>query len=318
MRTVLLFLAVIIAAVFILVAWLFVGCAARVGSRVSLGALSSVPWSSPADSFLDTSLTSTHVANAPLVVKSPNGMITLRRAGTEVSVKAHIKATTPERAAAVSINAVRDGNTNSLTIDSTWPGGKPLSNEGVDFVVTLPDASNITLDSGNGMIAATGFDCPLTADTGNGRVEIVDHAGGLVVRSGNGKVVLSNIQGACEASSGNGDVEAQALHGSLKAASGNGHLDIALADDAAGPVNLATGNGRVELMVGKAFAGTLTASTGSGKIKVDVPGATLATNGGRKVWTMPGAGAGAASKIVTGNGKITVRVNDMTMPAGVR
>ncbi len=174
-----------------------------------------------------------HVAGSPLDVNTENGSITIIVAARgDVQIESRFAATTAERLAAASVEAVRkpDG---TLSVHAVWPDGKAIGSEECAFTITLPDAKGLTLKTSNGSIKSGTTSGTMNAQTSNGSVSIQNHSGEATVHTSNGSV------------------------------------EFALADDSSGPVGIRTSNGAVTLEVGKAFTGALSASTSNGKISYE-------------------------------------------------
>lgn len=145
----------------------------------------------------------------------------------------------------------------------------------VDVTVTVPAATEVVADTGDGDVRASNTSGVLSLDTGNGDVRLTQVVGTIQARTGNGDVV-----GAGLASS------------DLAVETGNG--DVALAwSSVPGKVRVTVGNGSVEILVpGGAHRYRVSATTG---------------NGSRRVTVAESADAPSSIVVQTGNGDLTVQ-----------
>jgi len=228
-----------------------------------------------------------HQAASPLVVKTGNGSITLVQGGsTEVAISAQVRARTQERLDAVQIVAQRltDG---TLNLSAAWPGGKPLSNEGCAFTVTIPDVSRINAETSNGRIEVQGLAGSADLSTSNGKIQTTNFPGEVVARTSNGSIELTDVTKA-------------------DADTSNGSISITLRADASGPVRADSSNGSITLRVGPGFNGDVIADTNNGGVSCDAPGATVVRKGRTSGQFNFGA-TGLTHTLDTSNGSILIQ-----------
>jgi hypothetical protein len=222
------------------------GCVIAVGSN---------NYSSDSRARLTKTITIPHEANTALNAATENGSIQLEKAlAGDVVITAEIRARSMERAEKTVIEAVRLAD-RTLSVRVIWPDGR-RSSEGASLTIQSPGFAAASVESSNGTIRVAGFAGRIEATTTNGAVSIGEHDGMAVVRSSNGRVTLDHVTGA--------DVTTS-----------NGEVDVALAPDANGPLNIATSNAPVVVEVG-GYSGHLTATTSNARVRVDAPGKSIA------------------------------------------
>lgn len=263
-------------------------------------------WAGPANFKATRDVSVEHVAQRPLHVETDNGGITVTQGGTDqVQVTAKVRARSQERLDAVQILAERDSE-GALLVHARWPDGKRLSNEGCEFIVSIPDASNLEADTSNGAIAVSGMTCPADLDTSNGGIDVSNHTGDIVAASSNGAIVMDRVTGEVNAQTSNGAIEVASVTGPVTADTNNGSIEVTLAAAAAGPVRLDTSNGNIVLRVGEAFTGKLAAETSNARIRVTTPRAQRTSGNGRDEGVWRFGADGKDSALETSNGGITV------------
>jgi len=165
-------------------------------------------------------------------------------------------------------------------------GRRGFSKDSATIVVRAANLDGIDVTTTNGGIDVGAFAGPARLETSNGSIKIHAHAGPIEARSSNGSIRASGVRAPILADTSNGGIE------------------ISLADDAEGEIELDTSNGNVTIELGKAWQGTVTADTSNGKI--DLSGGEVVTKQGVKVMTV-GDGSKAKATIDTSNGRVTVR-----------
>lgn len=235
-------------------------------------------------------LTFEDFSNQPLNVKTQNGSIDVTQwDGADVQIEAVIRSATEERAGISHPLAHRDEN--GLHIGVQWAEGERYGAEGCSFVVKVPSASMLDLNSSNGSITARGLACPVTADTSNASIVISDAVGAVNVDTSNGSVMLHNVSGPVEADTSNAQVS------------------VTLADGCTHPIFVHTSNGAIHLSVPDDYVGLVTASTSNGTVLASTHASSMSSHGSRnnQVIRLGGAGDDAQhSKISTSNASITV------------
>lgn len=227
-----------------------------------------------------------HQSSQALRVTGDNGEISISQStGSEVAIDATIKAQTQERADAVQVIAER-GARGELHVYAKWPDGKRRNNEGCSFVIAVPDASKLAINTSNGRITVTGLGGEADLRTSNGRIIAQNFSGKVNAESSNGAIELTNVLGA-------------------KADTSNGRIEVALKDGATGPVDLESSNGGITLRVASNFAGEVDCKTSNGGVHCDVAGAQTVSQRRSSATYKLGTG-GSTSTLRTSNGGIQV------------
>lgn len=160
-------------------------------------------------------------------------------------------------------------------------------------------------DSASIVIRAASLD-GIEVTTTNGSIAVGAFRGTARLSSSNGSITINDHAGPVDARSSNGAIRASGVHAPVNAETTNGRIQIALAPEAQGDIELETSNGSVSLELGESWQGTVTADTSNGKI--DLAGGEVAKKAGRKTMTV-GDGSRAAATIDTSNGRVTVRTS---------
>jgi Putative adhesin len=224
----------------------------------------------------------------PLRVKTRNGSVkVLRSTGSEATVIATIRASSPERLEAFIIDVSKETD-GTIVVRPTPPDGDWKHQEGVSLEIRIPGTTRVEIDAGNGAIHIVGLAGQAELTTSNGAIHVEDHDGDV------------------KATTSNGRIEAKDLNGQIQARTRNGAIDVGLADDATEPVELRTSNGAISLGVPPSFAGVVKAETSNGSIRIDAPEASVKKGRSSATITMPSPGA--TSTLETSNGRITLRV----------
>lgn len=245
----------------------------------------------------------------PVVVETQNGAINVHKSdGRHVTVTSNLRAKTLERRDLARIVTDRrlDG---TLFITVEWPGGRPLSNEGCSFEISLPSTASITATSRNGAITLASLAGPAKLDTSNGAISVSDHAGSVQAQTSNGSVTLRHVAGDALARTSNGRVEITGVDGRTTARTSNGAVKVQLSERSAGPVEIGTSNGAVDITLSKAFAGQLDLSTSNGSLNYKTGPAVRSISATKNHASLAIGDSPAASnsKISTSNGSIDLR-----------
>jgi hypothetical protein len=219
-----------------------------------------------------------------------NGAIDLAEAQRDdVLVRAHVRATSQERADAVQIVADTD-EPEWLEISVVWPTERK-SSEGVSFVIEAPGGRPVRASTGNGELVLTGFSGGAHLSTSNGAVTATGHDGAVRADTSNGAITIVGATGAVDAETSNGEVR------------------VELADHSAGPVELDSSNGAITLVVGPGFAGKISADTSNGAVNLSgEQGSVQQLSGERGSRTVQIGEGGAESRVETSNGQIHITV----------
>ena len=260
-------------------------------------------------------LTSAHVDGGSVVVNTSNGSIELIAdpSVSEVMITAHVtaadqtKSAAQARLAATKISVTRD-TSRVLTIQPVFPT-KPRGGDGASFVIRMPGADDVNIDTSNGAISVSGFSGKLIADTSNGPVTIDNHDGPAHVDTSNGAITVTNLNGEIWADTSNGPVELKGIAGKAYADTSNGNIVVVLKNDQSGPLTLDTSNGSIKASVGPAFAGTVSFDTSNGRVSVNDPSGRCSQKALKKTSGSIVVGdGGPASRIETSNGNVELTI----------
>ncbi len=227
------------------------------------------------------------VSGSPqLVVRSENGSISVRTAGTSIiQVTTTIK--NPSR---VEYQAVQKGNTVEVTADVKGGFNFFRRGGGAEVVVVVPESVDLDLETSNGRIEVEGVEVTTLASlrTSNGRVTLTDVAGDVKVKTSNGRINILDFIGQVDARTSNGSID---FSGTLWSDSEN---------------ELRTSNGSIDVTLVDTPGVEVDASTSNGKVRSQLP-ITISgeTRGNRLVGTI-GTG-GSSLEIHTSNGSIAIR-----------
>lgn len=197
----------------------------------------------------------------------------------------------------------------SLTITPRFPDKR--SGDGASFVVRLPDARGVTIDTSNGSVTVKNLAGTIGVDTSNGRIVLSDHDGPATLETSNGSINVANLSGSLFADTSNASVSATNVEGPATIDTSNAGVTLALADDQGGPLNVDTSNGNINITVGQGFNGRVVFDTSNGVLKiVDPSGRINARNVDRNDGSIELGSAGDAERSVvdTSNGNITFTV----------
>lgn len=256
-----------------------------------------------------------HQPATPLNVRTQNGSVEVEAApqDAKVVVTAIVRAKNEDRLAGTRVIAERD-NTGVVRVSVAWPDDKRLSNEGVSFEITTPDAKGVDIDTSNGSVRVAGLSGAANLESSNGRITVARHSGDVVAKTSNGRVDAERISGALNARSSNGSISARDIGGAVEADTSNGGVDVRLADSSPGPVRIDTSNGSVDVECGKGFTGSVVMSTSNASARFR-DGAGHTVRGKDRLEASVGGG-GPRSKISTSNGGIEVRVSNAAETSG--
>lgn len=263
--------------------------AALIGSTLAAGALSgcvivvggrghSHGWTSEDTIRERRTLTVDHIAGSNLDVATSDGSIEVRSAMVDfVEIEATVRSDSDARLNETEIIAER-GADDTLRLRVEWPGGVRKSWESCSFLVLVPDAGDLRLDSGDGAIKVFGVGERIHATTDDGSIELHDTLGPVTARTDDGSVTLrqSGPGAPIDLRTGDGSVRVEldpAFTGSLEASTGDGRVSASGLDAIASPVRLETVSSR-RLRLSTDDAGPAsTIRTGDGSVTITVRGA---------------------------------------------
>jgi hypothetical protein len=139
----------------------------------------------------------------------------------------------------------------------------------IDYDITLPRGSMITVATGSGDVEVQGVGTSLKAQSGSGNVHARGIKGAATLGTGSGDIEFQQAgPGDVKAETGSGNLHLHGLSGALKASTGSGEIEA----DGRPTTDwkLSTGSGSIHLAVGNAHF-NLDADTGSGSINVAQP-----------------------------------------------
>lgn len=133
-----------------------------------------------------------------------------------------------------------------------------------DLKITLPARGKVVVRNLVGAVKGGTLEGDLTVDTGSGNVALTGFSGNLYVDTGSGDVKLGSVRGETRVDTGSGDIDITELIGNGSLDTGSG--DVEVAKVAAGKLDIDTGSGNI--LVANGSAATLRGDTGSGDIEV--------------------------------------------------
>ena len=229
-----------------------------------------------------------HEAGGNLWVESSNGSVVIRGSDAEdVRVRARLRSGDLDRLDAMRVFAERDAE--GLRIGVDWPGGERQRNEGCDFTILIPDAAAVVVRTSNDEIS----------------LEWVGESADLVTSNDN--IVVRGVTGSVRAVTSNDGVRVYGSRGPVEIRTSNDGVRVEMAPSGEGPIDVVTSNDDVEIVVGPGFGGTLRASTSNGRVRVTGDGFRGAGDTGRSA-TLEFDLPGEASRVITSNGNVRVRV----------
>jgi DUF4097 and DUF4098 domain-containing protein YvlB len=250
------------------------------------------------------SLAATVTDAKSVIVSNENGSVELIHdpAATAMEITAAIRCTgdTEAKAAArvkaTKLTAMR-GADGRVTVGVDFPPREPAvtvvfvgtisaSDDSASIVIRAANLDGIEVATTNGSIEVGAFRGPAKLVTANGSIEVNDHAGPIEARSSNGAIRASGVLAP------------------VVAETSNGRIEVVLAPEAQGDIELETSNGSVSLELGEAWQGTVSADTSNGR--VELAGGEVVRTVGSTTMTI-GDATKAKATIDTSNGRITVR-----------
>jgi hypothetical protein len=257
-----------------------------------------------------------HVSGSALTIQTHNGGLEVLGSPDQSDVQIHATlvlraATEPEaqrRAAEASLKVERDAK-GRLHITPVFPEPRH-GGDGASIRVTLPDATNVTLEASNGPITVRGLGGLLMADTSNGPIDVSDHNGPAQIETSNGPVSVSNITGKLVVDTSNGPLDLENINGSVIADTSNGSITLSLLPEQRGPLHLDTSNGPIKVRVGSAFAGPVHLDTSNSRVTVNDPQKRVTENSlGKTGGSIVVGDGGEASRVDTSNASIVFTIS---------
>ncbi|BCL82360.1 DUF4097 domain-containing protein [Ktedonobacteria bacterium brp13] len=155
---------------------------------------------------------------------------------------------------------------NSVTIQTEGEGGIFFASNRIDLDVTIPAASNLTINDGSGNISLASVNGDVQAQTGSGSIEASNIQGATILKTSSGSIVASNINGQTSIESGSGSlsVDNSRLQGDSALHTGSGDINFTGSLDVNGTYRLESGSGNVNLTLPADSALLFIVQTGSG------------------------------------------------------
>ncbi|GAA1103786.1 DUF4097 family beta strand repeat-containing protein [Nocardiopsis metallicus] len=222
-----------------------------------------------------------------------------------------------------------DANGDRLEIDTGCSGFLFFSGCSVNYDITVPAGTEVTVETVSGRIAANGLEGDLNAQTISGDVQVGEHVGAVEAEAISGSIDLEDIEGSARAQSTSGRIVATGSGELLEASTTSGEIDAAGFD--AGEVRAESVSG--QLMLGGGFttleastvSGNVTVSTGtpfdlmqvetvSGSVEATVPDGTYdvtgeSVSGNRDFGVATAAGADSRIDVSTTSGRVRIDGN---------
>jgi hypothetical protein len=265
-----------------------------------------------------------HKPGSQVTVISRNGSVQLVADASRGDVRVEARMTcsgdtqvhADQRLAQANVEVSRD-TAHTLIVRPLFPGGE-RDGDGADFVLRLPDADGMTIETSNGRVVVESFRGSLKIDTSNASVTVNDHDGPATIETSNGSINVTNLRGELVADTSNASVTATGIAGPATIDSSNGSITLALTAEQPGPIVLDTSNASISVKVGPSFRGPVTLDTSNGSLRVAGGSANM------KILTMESShatldfGQGGASRVDTSNGDIEFDVMDEPPRTGSR
>lgn len=255
-----------------------------------------------------------------LVVRTSNGSVSIEkdpaRADVEIAATVTAAALTEAEAQArlKQIQVVVAKTTaQGLEISVQFPDER-RSNEGCSFVIRVPSANGVNVDTGNGSVSLKSLDGDAVVHTSNGGVSVADQGGTVQIDTSNGEIKVERAAAAIRAVTSNGNITIVDSMGKVDAGTSNGEVSLRVKDATAG-FTISTSNGGVTLSLPRLMNGTVRGTTSNGRLLAQALSSTNPirltdnTRDGGDFELVIGTG-GAESSLDTSNGNITLDLHD--------
>jgi hypothetical protein len=150
----------------------------------------------------------------------------------------------------------------TLEIETDCSGLPLFSSCSVDYEVTVPTGTQVTLETISGRVSVENLEGDLSVETTSGAVDVSEHSGAVDVESVSGNIVLDGVEGAARAHTVSGRITASGEGPLLDVSSTSG--EIRAEDFTADEIRAESVSGALEL--GGGFT-TLEAVTTSGEVR---------------------------------------------------
>lgn len=239
-------------------------------------------------------------------------------AGSEVNVRATIRASDADFGKQISVTATEGGG--GVEIRTSYPESHiHIFGEfsySVELDVTVPESAAVTVHNRFGSIDATGLKGGSELDGGQGSVVLRNAHGSQRVGNSFGSVDVEDVQGDLTINNANGSVRAAGVHGSLSLTDRFASITV---NDVTGDADVNGGNGSIELrsVHGKAavrnsFGSTHISDVGRDLVFTGNNSRVDATNinGGANISTtfdsVTVSNVGGPTRVSNSNGAVTV------------
>jgi DUF4097 and DUF4098 domain-containing protein YvlB len=176
---------------------------------------------------------------------------------------------------------------------------------GADITVTTPAATNIELNTSNGLIELHGISGSGSLETSNGRLVLDDVKGDFEGRTSNGRIEVEAMEGSVFLRTSNGSVHINASEGEFDIQTSNGSISFNGNMTAGGSNRLVTSNGNVDVKLLGTPSVVLDAETSNGDVSSELPILATVTKKDRLVGEI---GEGEADLYIrTSNGSVNIR-----------
>jgi hypothetical protein len=142
-----------------------------------------------------------------------------------------------------------------------------LQKHRLSFVVTVPPAVKVKLETASGSIVVTGRQADVTAQSSSGSISVDEVTGAADLRSASGSLAAVSIGGDLEASSSSGRIEAKSVQGAVRVSGASGAV---LLQQVAGKVSVESVSGSVSVTTDQ-VGGDYAVTTTSGGVNLAFP-----------------------------------------------
>ncbi len=162
--------------------------------------------------------------------------------------------------------------------------GRKAAQLQIHYDVQVPNDANLSLDTANGEIRASGVNGRVDAKTQNGDMRVQDVNGVVKLATTNGEISMAGVTNRASARTTNGSVVARILRispaGEVKLQTTNGNVQAYLPKDLRATVDAVTTNGQVSIAFPVERQGLMTSKTVRGTIRGGGARLTLETTNG--------------------------------------
>lgn len=138
-----------------------------------------------------------------------------------------------------------------------------------EWTVSVPDKSEIELNTGTGNLSIKGITVEMKGNTGTGDIELTEVKGELDLNTGTGSIEMENCDGEFDVNSGTGNLNIKDSKGTFDANSGTGDVEvntITIVDE--GEFNSGTGDVEITKPLGENYDLNINSGTGDAVLKM--------------------------------------------------